>query len=754
MITAIGLILIITKIRQASIFLTLRESETRFRTLVESLPQLVWICRSDGRAIYCNQKWIDFSGMPLADNYGHGWQKILHRADHKRVSEAWQHAVKTGKIFSVEYRLRRADGTFRWMLVRGIPMKDPEGNAIQWLGTCTDIEDQKRIEQELHESERFVRATIDALSKHIAVLDEFGNILAVNKAWRDFAISNGASLTTVSEGSNYLNVCRMAAASGDKDALTVIELINDVSIGTQVAADMEYSCHSPNRQRWFSLRISRFDNAIPIRLVVAHENITERILAQDRIHFQAHLLDTVGQAVIATDLQRKITYWNKFAEKLYGWSFAEVAGRDILDATQIEISQQQREECWSVMYSGDTWSGEVMAKNRKGIRFPAQMASTPILDDSGKLIGIVGISSDISQRKIFENRLQENEQRFKAISTNIPGMVFQLKKKHDGILFTYVSGGALDVYCTDANAIMSRPEVVIDLLDEESAKSFYQTMEQSATKLCVWNWEGKLKPQADEYGKWINLRATPRQISTDCVLWDGVIFNITEAKKYEASLEEKRGLLQDLSAHQFSVKEEERKRIAREIHDELGQRLTVLRMDVLMLRKHPDAQSQSIKDTINRLRDSIDDLLGIIRNIASALRPAALDIGFVMAVEWLIDEFRTTLKIPCTFKNHVVDSIFLDDERATGIFRILQESLTNIMRHARAKNITITLDIKERFLFLKIQDDGIGFSEEYVKSKKSYGLVGMRERAVMLNGELFISSSQTAGTAVNVRIPI
>ena len=752
LIASIVFILIMARIRQAHIVSTLRDSETRFRILIESLPQLVWICRPDGRAVYFNQKWIDFSGTPLTDNYGYGWQRILHRDDHKRLYDVWQSAIKSGEPFNVEYRLRRADGQFRWMLVRGTPMHDKRGNANYWLGTCTDIDDQKHIEQALHESERFTRATIDALSQHIAVLNEAGNILAVNNAWKAFATTNGSTLTSVSEGYNYLEVCRRAALAGDPDAAAVIELIADVSTGKKNVATMEYSCHSATEQRWFTVRITRFDNATPLRLVVAHENVTERKIAEARINFQAHLLDTVGQAVIATDLQGAITYWNKFSEKLYGWTFSEVAGKNIADVTKIAASQKN--ELSSALQAGEAWSGELEVENRDGLRFFAQVANTPILDTAGKLIGIVGISYDLTQRKLFEQRLRDEEQRFKAISTNIPGMVFQLQKKNSEILFTYISDGATDVCGIEATTLLAQPTRLIDLLDEISATSFFQSMECSAKHLHIWNWEGKLKLDQCEHNKWVNLRATPRHAGPDCVLWDGVIFNITETKIYEASLEEKRGLLQDLSAHQVAVKEEERKRIAREIHDELGQRLTVLRMDVLMLRKQPEAQSQDIQDVIDRMRDSIDDVLRIIRNIASALRPAALDIGFVMAVEWLIEEFQTSLKIPCTFNNLVADSISLDDECATGIFRILQESLTNITRHAKASHIEVTLERDGRYLLLEVRDDGVGFNEEHPKNTRSYGLVGMRERAAMLNGEIAIHSTPGAGTAVQLRIPI
>jgi signal transduction histidine kinase len=213
-------------------------------------------------------------------------------------------------------------------------------------------------------------------------------------------------------------------------------------------------------------------------------------------------------------------------------------------------------------------------------------------------------------------------------------------------------------------------------------------------------------------------------------------------------------MLQELAAHQVMVKEEERKRIAREIHDELGQRLTVLRMDVLMLPKILRDHSAPLKQVISQARNSIDDILRIVRNIASDLRPAVLDFGIVAAIEWLLDEFSTSLNIPCECHNMIEDSIGLSDEQATGIFRILQESLTNVARHAHAAHIEVTLKIVEDRLFIEIKDDGIGFDSSQVGLAKSYGLVGMRERATMLGGEIEIHGVPGQGAIVRAYIPL
>ncbi|MGZ3317611.1 MAG: ATP-binding protein [Isosphaeraceae bacterium] len=136
-----------------------RESEQQYYELTEGLPQLVWMCRPDGWNIYFNQRWVEYTGRTLEESYGHGWNLAFHPDDQKRAWECWMHATECGEPFDIEYRLRRADGTYRWMLGRGLPLRDSTGRIVKWFGTCTDIGDQKETEESLRQAnEKLVEA--------------------------------------------------------------------------------------------------------------------------------------------------------------------------------------------------------------------------------------------------------------------------------------------------------------------------------------------------------------------------------------------------------------------------------------------------------------------------------------------------------------------------------------------------------------------------------------------------------------------
>ncbi len=237
--------------------------------------------------------------------------------------------------------------------------------------------------------------TIDALTDQIAVINEQGRIVMVNKAWREFASRNGGDLARVCEGVDYLAVCDRAAATGCQDARRSVQLMREVLQGVRASADFEYPCHSPGEERWFCVKITTLDHAHDAALVLAHENVTGLKRAQQQIRFQADLLASVEQAIIATDLHGTICYWNPFAETLYGWTADEAIGQSIVALLPAVSSVEQAGQIMERLRAGKSWSGEFMVRNRAGVTFPMHVTNSPIRDKQGQLIGVIGISTDI-----------------------------------------------------------------------------------------------------------------------------------------------------------------------------------------------------------------------------------------------------------------------------------------------------------------------------------------------------------------------
>jgi signal transduction histidine kinase len=214
-------------------------------------------------------------------------------------------------------------------------------------------------------------------------------------------------------------------------------------------------------------------------------------------------------------------------------------------------------------------------------------------------------------------------------------------------------------------------------------------------------------------------------------------------------------LLQQLASHQEIIKEEERKRIAREIHDELGQNLLALRIDASMLHARTGARHPRLNEKAQLALDQIDTTIRSVRSIINDLRPPVLDLGLQAAIDWQVDDFQRRSGIACELRSqpHEFDH-GLDERSATALFRILQESLTNVLRHAHARRVDVELWRDAGHFHMRITDDGIGFRQERMRDNRTFGLQGMRERLRMLDGDLTIRNARNGGTELCIAIPV
>jgi signal transduction histidine kinase len=211
--------------------------------------------------------------------------------------------------------------------------------------------------------------------------------------------------------------------------------------------------------------------------------------------------------------------------------------------------------------------------------------------------------------------------------------------------------------------------------------------------------------------------------------------------------------LRELSARLQSVREEERTHVAREIHDELGQALTGLKMDVAWLQQHLDQPQPALLEKTQAMSDLIDIIVQAVRRIATELRPGILDLSLVATIEWQLQEFQTRSGIEGKLIS-APEETTLDVDGATTVFRIFQEILTNVARHAQATRIEVSLEENATFLTLQVQDNGRGMTESEIQSPKSIGLLGMRERARLREGKIQFQGTPGQGTTVTVRVPL
>jgi len=250
----------------------------------------------------------------------------------------------------------------------------------------------------------------------------------------------------------------------------------------------------------------------------------------------------------------------------------------------------------------------------------------------------------------------------------------------------------------------------------------------------------------------LKTRLTRLGLSVQRALREGV--ERKERHQAEEKLRRSNEQLRALTAHLQHVREEERTRIARQVHDELGQALTGLKLDLSWLAGHLPKHSRMLQQKARILSDCIDTTIQTVRRISTELRPGILDnLGLVAAIEWQAQEFQLKTGIRCTVKATVPETMWNQDF-STTFFRIFQETLTNIIHHAGASRVEVSLAVDGDGLVLQIGDNGRGISEAEIASGKSIGLAGMRERAALLAGEVTFAGIAGQGTTVTVRIPL
>lgn len=347
--------------------------------------------------------------------------------------------------------------------------------------------------------------------------------------------------------------------------------------------------------------------------------------------------------------------------------------------------------------------------------------------------------------------LIDYQARFNAVVNHTPGLVYQFVRHADGsTAFPYLSDGCAALLGLSVAELQQDPARFPQLILAEDRKRYEETMRASKNALDGWNWEGRIRIEAWRDVKWISLRATPTPLADGGVQWDGIMTNVTASKLEQEEARRSRARLAELTAHIEQVKEQERTRIAREIHDDLGGNLTAIKMALAMLAPRlPD--DPSLQERAAYLDHLVDRTIEAVHRISLDLRPSTLDLGIVAALEWQAREFEKQSGIACIFRGFDAD-IALEQDHASALFRIFQEALTNIAKHAGATRVTVSLRRQRQHLILSICDNGRGITPADRLKPQSFGLRGMSERATALGGTMTLSAAPGGGTMVTVKI--
>ncbi len=465
--------------------------------------------------------------------------------------------------------------------------------------------------------------------------------------------------------------------------------------------------------------------------------------ARERAEFLALLLDAVEQAVIATDRVGVILYWNRFAQRLYGWRADEVLGKNIADVLLPEESRDFGRAAISNLPDGRI--GDWLLRRRDGRMIQVHAVPTSMVDKDGNVLGIVGVSWDNSEKKRLEEKLHQSEIRLRFILEQIPGMAWATDAD---LRIVWNDGAAFRTAGMTPSVFLGKTLLELERLGEGHAEaiSAHKRALTGKTSAFEEDWRGMVlhavvQPLRDPVGR---IAGTV-----------GISLDVTERKRIERELNDKGEQLQALTRRLLDTQERERRALARELHDDFGQFLTALRLNLEAARRAgPSDWAQRLCESVALVDQAVDR----VRRIALDLRPSILDdLGLVAALRSLLARQTERAGLEGRLAVGPLHKRF-DASLETCLFRLVQEALTNVVRHAGARRVDVELGVEGGELCVVVRDDGRGFdvaaAHREATRGTSIGILSMRERVTLAGGRFEIRSVAKRGTTVAAFIPL
>lgn len=736
---------------------TFSQWEEPFNQLADNIRDVLWLYAADyGEVLYISPAYERVWGRTRESLYRdpYSFLDAVHPEDRIRVETTIRAEHVRG--FDLQYRIVRPDGIVRWIWDRGFPVRDQAGRVYRVAGIAEDITERRQADEKLRRvSERLQLATTaarigiwdwDVLKDELVWDETMYRLYGIRK--EDFRGARDAwAKSLAANDRDQENVELQAAFRGEREYAPEFRIVwPDGSIHFIKAA----------------ARIFRDEERRPVRMVGLNYDITEHKRAEEKLRWSEErlrlLLDSTAEGLFGVDLEGRCTFCNASSLRLLGYDRpSELLGKDmhaLIAHSRADGTPYPREECPVVQSLQDATSLFVETDvfwRRDGISFPAQYWAYPIFHES-KHIGAVVTFLDITERKLADESLRLSEERFAKAFQASPEAI-TIFRHRDGVLLE-VNERWQSVYGYSRDEAVGHTSLGLNLIKPEDRARLRGLLEKQHS---VREFEVDLRTKQNEI-RHISLAAEQIVINNElCNIF--LHRDITERKQVEEKLVLSTEQLRALSARLQSAREEEGTRIAREIHDELGSLLASLRWDLegLATGFSESGKRLPVPEVRKKIADMLgltDKTIGIVRRIASDLRPSVLDVlGLVEAIQWQAREFqdRTGILVYCDCPS---DNVHLNQEQSTAVFRIFQESLTNTLRHAQATRVDVTMVEGIDALTLTIRDNGRGITEKEKSGQSSIGIVGMRERAHLIGGELDIAGAEGEGTTVTVRIPL
>lgn len=712
----------------------LKNSNERYKLVAKATNDALWDWDIENDLLTGNER---FNNM-LGNNENTvtnetNFTARIHEDDREKLVQNLKLAFKQKKsIITEEFRFKDNDGNYKTIYDRAYILYKNE-RAYRMLGAMQDITPMKESENKSLLEKALSDSIINSLPGIFYLFNKQGGYLRWNKNFetvtgydaKEIINKHPLDFFTENEGSLVKEKIKNVFVTGSD--------IVEANLKTKTGQLIPY---------YFTGMLIRYQNEdciLGVGLDISEKIKSQNELLESEQKFRT-LVQQASDGIIITDVDGNLIEVNESAATLTGYQKDELYSMNT-DDIFVEEGGIKRPLRYNAMANGAVVISEHFIKRKGGKLLNVEVSAKQLSD--GRFQRIL---RDITERTLVEDALRASEKKYRLLFNDNP-LPMWINNMADNN-FIDVNNAALIAYGYSKDEFLR-----MKLSDLDSFKNSLQK-HLPIEKSGVGSMDGVYE-HVKKNGQLIKV-----DILTHDIIYEGkaailsLANDITVKFEAEESLQKSNEALRDLASHLETIRENERIHMAREIHDELGQQLTGLKMDISWLSRKIQTDDEAIKGKMKDAISLIDKTVITVRRIATELRPSILDdLGLIAAMEWQSEEFEKRSEIKSIFTSNV-SQIQVNPTVATAVFRIFQESLTNVLRHSQATEVISFFRLENDIITLFIEDNGVGFRDIEIKNKKTLGLLGMKERIQLINGNYEINGNAGKGTSVIITVPL
>jgi PAS domain S-box-containing protein len=739
----------------------LNMSRQMLQTVLDNIPAAVFWKDRNSLYLGANRTFLDATGLSSSEeiagksDYDLPWNPELgnkYRMDDKRIMESGI------PEFNIIEPLTLKEGTPAWARTNKVPLRNEDGNIMGILGTYEDITQLKKAEDDLLKSQAQLSNAMNIARLGYWEYDVATDLFAFDDHF--YSIFR----TTAGNVGGY-------SISSARYTELFVHPEDQHMVGEEIrkaleTRDPDYSRQVEHRiifaggeTGYIAVRffIIKDDQGRTVKTFGANQDITDRKRTEKALEESEAMLriinENISDIIWRIDSEARLTYISPSVERILGFRPMEIMGAPIIDfiAGEYQAFAIENIKKRVAQKKGDKqvyYEYEMVSKD--GRRIPMEVSSTAIRDENGKLTGFAGVTRNISERKAAEKAMRESEARFRELFSHMSSgvAIYEYMADRDEFFFRDMNEAGLRIMqITDKKKFIGKTISVV----APGAKSMGLT--DVMRKVMKSGKPGRLTAsfyKDDRIELYVDNHVYRLPTGEIVAVFDDITERILAEQDIWRNYEE----IKKLTRHIVTVREEERRLITRNLHDDLGQIMTAVKMDVSWIRNRMPESSEELKKRAESTLQIIDQGIHSIQRISSELRPTILDdLGLYEALKAHISEYKNRTNIEVSYKFPKREPLLVPGQEI-AIFRIVQEALTNAVRHSGATTVSLLISKKYNNLEIIIGDNGTGIADDKIASTDSFGLIGIRERVLQWGGTITIRGDAGQGTIIKACIPL